>query len=233
MAKRPSPQAGEGRGGGNSQVQDQGNVDLLKGAATAVQNILGNTADKLGKGGKELQGFGNFSTYGNGGKALSGTGKGGGGDAEGLGGLSDHGRGGGRVGTGLGAAGNGSGIIGGRTRVALRTGGAEEAVVNGSIDRNAIYAAILAHKDEFRFCYEDVINKPGVDKSAVGGGTVKTTFTIGSSGRVDEAGVENSTLDNAAVEGCVVKVLKRIQFPIPEGAGAVQVTFPFKFDTMK
>jgi outer membrane biosynthesis protein TonB/pSer/pThr/pTyr-binding forkhead associated (FHA) protein len=225
-AKRPSPQGGTGKGGGNSEVQDQGNVDLLKGAASTITNILGNTAAKLGSGGSELKGFGNFSTLGKGGQALSGSGKGGGGDAEGLGGLADRGRGGGRVGTGMGAAGNGSGIIGGSSRVQLRVGGAEETVVMGSIDKAAIAAAIEAHKDEFRLCYEREINAENPNLS----GTVKTSFVIGSSGRVTEAGIENSTIKNNNIERCVLTVLRRIDFPIPVGGGVVQVGYPFKYD---
>jgi outer membrane biosynthesis protein TonB len=223
-AKRPSPQGGKGRGGGQSQVQDQGNVDLLKGAANAVKNILGNTNAKFGSGGSELQGFGNFSTLGKGGQALSGEGKGGGGDAEGLGGLADRGRGGGRVGTGLGAAGKGSGVIGGSSRVALRMGGEGEGVVSGSMDLGAIAAAIEAHKDAFRYCYEKEVNA-GLPKLA---GSIKTTFVIGSSGRVTEAGITNTTMNNPNVERCVLGVLKRIDFPVPQG-GVVQVGYPFKF----
>lgn len=225
-AKRPSPQGGTGRGGGNSEVQDQGNVDLLKGAASTITNILGNTAAKLGSGGSELKGFGNFSTLGKGGQALSGDGKGGGGNADTLaGGLANSGRGGGRVGTGLGAAGNGSGIIGGSSRVVLRTGGPEETVVMGSIDKAAIAAAIEAHRDEFRNCYEKEINADNPNIA----GSLKSSFVIGSSGRVTQAGVESTTLNNANVEGCVLRVLKRIDFPRPVGGGVVQVSYPFKF----
>lgn len=224
-AKRPSPQGGTGRGGGASQVQDQGNVDLLKGAADSMKNILGNTETKFGSGGSELQGFGNFSTLGKGGQALSGDGKGGGGDAEGLGGLADKGRGGGRVGTGLGAAGKGSGVIGGSSRVALRMGGDGEGVVSGSMDLSAIAAAIEAHKDAFRYCYEKEVNAGFPNLR----GSIKTTFVIGSAGRVTEAGVANSTIKNANVERCVIGVLKRIDFPVPQG-GVVQVGYPFKFE---
>ncbi|MBS1964138.1 MAG: AgmX/PglI C-terminal domain-containing protein [Bdellovibrionales bacterium] len=223
-AKRPSPQGGKGAGGGSSQVQDQGNVDLLKGAVTSVGNILGNTNAKLGTGGSELQGFGNFSTLGKGGQALSGEGKGGGGDAEGLGGLADKGRGGGRVGTGLGAAGKGTGIIGGGSRVALRLGGDGEGVVTGSMDTSAIAAAIEAHKDAFRYCYEKEVNA-GLPNLA---GTITTTSVIGSSGRITDAGIKSSSMGNANVERCVLGVLRRIDFPVPQG-GTVTFTFPFKF----
>jgi hypothetical protein len=228
-AYRPSPQGGDGRGGGHSQVEDQGNVDLLKMASSKVLDVLGNTNAKLGTGGEQLKGFGNFTTQGSGGKALSGTGKGGGGDAEGLGGLSDHGRGGGRVGTGMGAAGNGNGIIGGKSRVTLQRGGSEETIVMGSIDKDAILAAILAHKDEFTLCYEREINAdtPNIK------GTVGSSFSIGSTGRVVQAGIYESTIKNANVERCVITVLKRIEFPIPQGAGVVEVKFPFKFSSGK
>ena len=191
--------------------------------------MLGNAGERLGKGGEKLKGFGGFTTQGGGGLALSGSGKGGGGDAETtLGGLGKKGNGGGRVGTGLGAAGNGSGLVGGAARVALRTGGPEETVVMGAIDKDAIYAALMAHRDEFRLCYEREINAETPNLA----GRVGTTFVIGSSGRVTQAGVDSTTLKNANTERCVIAVLKRIQFPIPEGAGVVQVSFPFKFSSV-
>ena len=224
-AARPAPQGGPGKGSGSSEVPDIGNVDFLKGAGNKIQNILGNSAAKLGKGGEKLKGFGGFDTFGNEGLALSGTGKGGGGTAETLGGLGNKGIGGGRVGTGLGAAGSGSGIIGGHSRVAIRTGGPEEAVVMGAIDASAVEAALLAHRDEFRLCYERELNAEN-QKLA---GRVGTTFVIGSSGKVAQAGVESTSLKNANTESCILQVIRRIQFPIPRGAGLVQVSYPFKF----
>jgi pSer/pThr/pTyr-binding forkhead associated (FHA) protein len=225
-ANRPSPNGGTGAGAGASQVPDEGNVDVLKGATSQIENILGNSAAALGKGGEKLKGFGGFSTAGNGGLALEGSGKGGGGDANTtLGGLGKTGRGGGRVGTGLGAAGSGSGIVGGQSRMVIRSGGPEEAVVMGSIDADAVEAALLAHKDEFRLCYEREINAENPNIA----GRVGTTFVIASSGRVTQAGIESTTLNNANTERCIIQVLKRIDFPIPRGAGTVQVTYPFKF----
>ncbi len=229
MAKRPSPMGGTGRGGGNSQVQDQGNVDLLKGASSKIQNLLGNTAAQLGAGGQKLEGFGGFNTMGRGGLGMAGDGKGGGGDAASLGGLSNKGRGGGRVGTGMGAAGNGSGIIGGKARVEIRSGGPEEAVVMGVIDADAVEAALLAHKDEFRLCYEREINAENPNLA----GRVSTSFVIGPSGRVTQAGIESTSLKHPNVERCVLQVIRRIDFPIPRGAGVVQVRYPFKFSSGK
>ncbi|MDR3608270.1 MAG: AgmX/PglI C-terminal domain-containing protein [Oligoflexia bacterium] len=228
-AVRPSANGGTGAGGGHSQVPDVGNVDVLKDATGKIQDILGNAGAQLGKGGERLKGFGGFTTQGNGGLALSGSGAGGGGSSDLSQGLGDKGRGGGKIGTGMGAAGSGNGIIGGRTRVALRTGGPEETVVTGSIDADAILAAILAHKDEFRLCYEKEINAetPNI------GGSVATTFVIGATGRVTQAGISSTSLKNANVERCVLNVIRRIEFPIPRGAGVVQVAYPFKFAPVK
>jgi TonB family protein len=228
-ASRASPQGGKGRGEGQSAAPDNGNVDLLKGMSARVQNILGNSAAQLGKGGEKIKGFGNFTTEGTGGLALSGGGHGGGGNAETLGGTSNKGTGGGRVGTGKGAVGTGTGIIGGQNRLpVIRTGGAEETIVMGAIDKDAVEAAILAHKDEFRLCYEREINAENPNLA----GRVWTSFTIGSSGRVTEAGIASSTLKNANAERCVLGVLRRIAFPIPRGGGEVQVNYPFKFNSV-
>jgi len=226
---RPSPTQGDKGASGASEVVDDGNVDILKGAGGRIQNILGNSAAHLGKGSESLKGFGNFSTGGNGGLALSGSGSGGGGDAEtALGGLGKKGSGMGRVGTGKGAAGVGNGIVGSQLHVSIRTDGPEEAVVMGSIDRDAVAAAIYAHKDEFRLCYEREINAEHPTMA----GQIGTSFVIGASGRVTHAGIESSSLKNPNAEGCVINVLKRIDFPIPRGGGVVEVHFPFKFSAV-
>jgi hypothetical protein len=225
QAFRPSPQGGAGRGSGASEIKDEGNLDLLKEAGGKIQNLLGNSAAQLGKGGSKLKGFGGFNTQGEGGLALSGSGAGGGGDAASLGGLGKEGRGGGKVGTGLGAAGSGNGIVGGAARVVLKQGGPEETVVMGSIDADAIEAAIMAQRDRFRLCYEKEINA----ENPPGSGRVSTSFVISSNGRVTQAGIESTTLNNRNTEGCVLNVIKSIQFPLPRGAGLVQVTYPFKF----
>lgn len=226
---RPSPTQGDKGASGVSEVPDEGNVDILKGAGGRIQNILGNSAAHLGKGSQNLKGFGNFSTGGSGGLALSGSGSGGGGDAETtLGGLGKKGTGMGRVGTGKGAAGEGTGIVGSQLHVSIRTDAPEEAVVMGSIDRDAIAAAIYAHKDEFRLCYEREINAEHPTLS----GQIGTSFVIGASGRVSQAGIESSSLKNPNAERCVITVLKRIEFPLPRGGGVVEVHFPFKFSAV-
>ena len=226
-ASRPSPQNGADRGGTQSQTADNGNVQMLKGATNKILDLLGGSGQKLGNSGSKLQGFGGFSTQGNGGMGLQGHGKGGGGTADTLlGGTSDHGRGGGKVGTGLGAEGTGAGIVGGKTRVELNVGGGEETIVVGSIDRDAVEAAIRAHRDEFRYCYERELNA-GHPTLA---GKVVTAFVIGGSGRASQLAIASSSIGSPVVERCVLSVLGRIQFPQPAGGVPVTIKYPFAYN---
>ncbi len=230
QAMRTAPQAGLGRGGAKSATPDNGNVEMLKGASNRILDLLGGSGEKLGKAGKKLEGFGGFSTKGSGGLALNGSAQGGGGTANSLlGGAGAQNREGGRVGTGLSAEGTGRGIVGGRTRVELQTGEGEETIILGSIDREAVQAAINARRDEFRYCYEREINTGGT----VGSGRVTTTFTIGSSGRASQLGIISSSLGLARVERCVLDVLGRIQFPKARGGGSATITYPFEFNSAK
>jgi outer membrane biosynthesis protein TonB len=225
-ANRPSPNAGVGRGGTESQTADNGNVQMLKGATNKILDLLGGSGQKLSNSGSKLSGFGGFSTQGNGGAALAGQGKGGGGTADTLlGGTSDHGRGGGKVGTGLGAEGTGAGIVGGKTRVELNAGGGDETVVVGAIDRDAIDAAIRAHRDEFNYCYEREINAghPGL------AGKIVTAFVIGGSGRASQLAIASSSMGSPVVERCVLSVITRIQFPQPQGGVPVTIKYPFAY----
>ena len=225
-AKRPSPNAGEGRGGTQSQVADNGNVQMMKGATSKILDLLGGSGKAIGKSGSKLAGFGGFDTRGEGGAGLQGTGKGGGGNADTLlGGLGDKGRGGGKVGTGLGADGTGTGIVGGAARVELNMGNGSETVVIGAIDKDAIDAAIKAHRDELRYCYENEINTGG----ARAAGKVIASMTIGASGKASQLAIASSSINNPKIERCVLKVLERVQFPLPGGGVPVSIKYPFGF----
>jgi hypothetical protein len=225
-AKRASPNPGQGRGGAVSQTADNGTVQMMKGATDKILNLMGASGQKLGAAGSKIQGFGGFSTLGAGGAALQGVGKGGGGDADTLlGGTGTTGRGGGKVGDGLGAIGTGKDIAGGVRRISPNVGGPSEPVVIGSIDRDAIDAAIRAHRDEFRYCYEREVDSGHPNLA----GKIVTAFVIGGSGRASQLSIASSSMDSAGVEKCVLDVISRIQFPQPAGNVPVSVKYPFAY----
>ncbi len=164
--------------------------------------------------------------FGFGGLGLRGTGRGGGGLGQGtigMGNFGTIGRGGGR---GDGEGGYGRGVGGFRGRSAgvpqVRSGGAE---VRGSLSKEVIRRVVRRHINEVKFCYEQQLNaRPDLQ------GRVTTRFVISPTGSVQSAMVADSSLRNAAVEGCIVQAVRRWTFPAPDGGGVVVVNYPFLLD---
>jgi len=161
--------------------------------------------------------------YGVGGLGLVGTGRGGGGTGEGTIGLGNTGLigkgGGGGTGSGYGR-GAGAGFGGRGTRVpTVRQAKAE---VQGALDKDIIRRIVRAHINEVRYCYNQALAR---DPNAKG--RVAVQFTIGGTGKVPSAVVQETTMKDAGVGNCIAQAVKRWQFPKPEGGGSVIVTYPF------
>ena len=160
--------------------------------------------------------------YGVGGLGLVGSGRGGGGTGEGtigLGNLGTIGKGGGG-GSGSGY-GRGAGGLGGRRAHApdVVPGTAQ---VRGSLDKEIIRRIIRRHINEVKFCYEkELTTHPDLF------GRVIVQFTIAGTGQVVASIVQQSTMNNPTVEGCIAGALKRWEFPKPQGGGIVIVSYPF------
>jgi TonB family protein len=161
--------------------------------------------------------------YGVGGLGLVGTGRGGGGTGEGTIGLGNVGLigkgGGGGTGSGYGR-GSGAGFGGRGTRVPrVRQAKAE---VKGAIDKDIIRRIVRAHINEVRHCYnQGLVKDPNLK------GRVAIQFTIGPSGNVPVAVVQESSIKDTSVGQCIAKAVKRWSFPKPDGGGNVVVTYPF------
>ncbi len=208
-----------------SQVQGPGNVEAM------FSDLGGNISKSMAAGaagaraaGSNL-GFGNTTTEGVGGLGQLGDGKGGGGTSRNSQGLSNKGFGDGKVGKGLGAIGSGGNLSGsGVGRPSIEVGNASETIVMGGLDKSVIDEYIRRHLRQIRGCYEKQLNSN--PKLA---GRIATRFVITGSGRVSQAGVTSSSMGNPTVEGCVLGILKRIEFPEPLGGGIVEVDYPFSF----
>jgi len=163
--------------------------------------------------------------YGVGGLGLVGTGRGGGGTGEGTIGLGNTGligRGGGGSGSGYGR-GAGAGFGGRGTSVpTVRQAKAE---VQGALDKDIIRRIVRAHINEIRHCYNQVLARDPSDK-----GRVAIQFTIGASGKVLKAVVQESTMRSTLIGQCMTRAVPRWTFPKPEGGGSVIVTYPFVFE---
>lgn len=158
--------------------------------------------------------------------------------AAGYGGLGLMGTGAGGGGFGKGGVGVGRGAGQGAARMrrptrpmaaeageasapAVRVG---QAMVQGSLDRAIIQRVVQRHRGPVRYCYERALAKnPALT------GKVVLKWTIDAEGKVAAVAVSESTLNNAEMEQCLTRQVKRWQFPKPAGGGVVVVNYPFNF----
>lgn len=141
--------------------------------------------------------------------------------------------GGTRGGTGYGTADIGKLATGGPGRgVGLGTKAATEVksdiatgeiTASGSLDSSAIASVVKSKISGIKYCYEkELKNNPKL------AGKVTVNFTIGETGEVTQYAIESSTLNNAEVEQCILRMIRRWKFPAPSG-GTVNVSYPFIF----
>jgi outer membrane biosynthesis protein TonB len=131
------------------------------------------------------------------------------------------------TGSTTGVIGTSKGAEGLSSKKAIYTAGIpSETVVLGSMDPDVIRRLLMAHLTQFRSCYQNELDRTGNDQVQ---GAIKLLFTIGASGRVDRAGVESDSALPGGVKGCVVNVLRGIQFPEPQGGGTVEVNQQMNF----
>jgi len=80
---------------------------------------------------------------------------------------------------------------------------------------------------ELQVCYEkQLVENPNL------AGRIDTQFTISTGGKVSSAKVTGSTLNNTAVEQCVVRTLQNIGFEAPSTPGTCVVNWPFVFNSI-
>lgn len=213
-------------GGAAARVANIGLLGALRGSegqASALDAAL--DGPNLGE---LLGGLGSSRTVmgrGSGGSGLRGSGDGGGGTGPGT--LF----GAGNLGTGVGAgrgAGGGRGRGGpgaaGRpreeVRVTMRTATPR---VSGYLSPEQIMRVVRRNQAAVRYCYENELQRQPSLR-----GRIEVVWRIARNGTVSSARIGSSTMNNARVEGCIVRQVRRWRFDQPDG-GEVDVNFPFIF----
>ncbi len=102
--------------------------------------------------------------------------------------------------------------------------GIEEEEVPPGLDQSVIKKVIDSHMPAIKYCYNKELRK-----NAGLSGTVVTRFTVGPKGKVTQAEVNRSTLNNKNVETCMIDEIKSWVFPEPNKGVEVLVNYPFKF----
>ncbi len=138
------------------------------------------------------------------------------------------------VGTqGVGGGGKLPGRLGGLSAKGIGTGAIvdtieEETIVKGGLDPAVIAKIVKRNSGAIKYCYErQLAANPNLY------GKVNLDFKIGASGSVIAQAIKGSTLNNSSVEGCILRRVKRWQFPKPEGGTEVAVVYPFYFKSNK
>ncbi|MEW5851879.1 MAG: AgmX/PglI C-terminal domain-containing protein [Myxococcota bacterium] len=99
-------------------------------------------------------------------------------------------------------------------------------VVDGGLSKDEVGQVIRRYLSLVKHCYEKELNRnPNL------AGKVHIGFTIAGTGRVSQAEVQESALDDDVVETCVLRVVQRMMFPPPRGGGVVVVSYPFIFQS--
>ena len=138
---------------------------------------------------------------------------------------------------GLGTAGKGGGVSGYKGSGALSLGNVgnaevgvleEETEIDGGLDKEAIARVIRSQLGQIRYCYERQLSaSPDLY------GKILVRFTIGAAGSVVAQTIGTTSLNNAMVEGCILRRIAGWQFPTPKGGTNVLVTYPFLFKSTK
>ena len=173
------------------------------GLGTGINNALGG-----------LRGTAMGDAGGAGGLGTRGTGPGGGGNSLGIGGFGS--------GTGRGTGGLGDVDLGGRGKGKYKVT-VGRTVTKGCLKPEVVRRVLGRVKSQAKYCYEkELPRNPNLS------GKVTTAFVIGATGAVKSVTIPESTMGNANVEQCLVRVVKRLRFP-PCPGGVAQVTYPWIF----
>ena len=104
----------------------------------------------------------------------------------------------------------------------------EETQIDGGLDKEAISRVIRSQLGQIRYCYERQLSaSPDLY------GKIMIKFTIGTAGAVVAQAIGTTSLNNAMVEGCILRRVAGWQFPTPKGGTNVLVTYPFLFKSTK
>lgn len=126
-----------------------------------------------------------------------------------------------------------SGKLGGLTAGGVGGGGLvdaieEETEISGGLDPNIISQVVRNNIGRVRYCYErQLAAEPALY------GKIKIAWTITAAGTVSTQKIDQTTMNNSMVEGCILRQISKWTFPRPDGGGDVLVAYPFFFKANK
>jgi outer membrane biosynthesis protein TonB len=114
---------------------------------------------------------------------------------------------------------------GGRSRADVTAGVSGDPVSGAGLSAEEVQKVIRIHLNGIRHCYEQLLQK-----SPSASGKIKVHFVVGPDGRVSTVQLNQDTIGDATMSGCVMAKISRWTFPMPSGGQAVHVNYPFVFN---
>lgn len=100
-------------------------------------------------------------------------------------------------------------------------------LVLGSLDPSIISKILRDHIPQFRYCYQNALDKNGNQGSFEG--VMNFNFLINREGRVENVNLTSKDELPGAVKSCVTNIVLGLRFPQPRGGGVVQINQPINF----
>jgi hypothetical protein len=130
--------------------------------------------------------------------------------------------GGGRIDTG-GAGGVQTRLAGAKERKVSVSVAPGDPTVDGGLSKDIIHRVVRAHQAGIKYCYEtELVRLPKL------AGKIVVMWRIDLEGKVVQPRLRTTTMNNPAVEACLVRQISRWQFPKPKDT-MVEVNYPFLF----
>jgi hypothetical protein len=98
-----------------------------------------------------------------------------------------------------------------------------EMTSKGNLDKKIVWAFIYENRGAFKYCYsKELFQSPELK------GKVGIQFEIDPLGNVGKTQIASSTIKNSHLEGCLLNVIRRVQFPRGSGTTEMKTNFDFQ-----
>ncbi len=102
----------------------------------------------------------------------------------------------------------------------------DDPFIMGALTREQIDGVVRSYRWEINECYDSALeDSPGLE------GRLLVVISVDGGGRVSEAHIDTSNMDNDGLEGCLIRSIREWRFPYPASPGSVIISYPFIFRT--
>jgi TonB family protein len=99
--------------------------------------------------------------------------------------------------------------------------------ISSGLTKREVSDVIRSHLSEVRYCYEAASRVRTLED-----GRVVLQFTVGGTGSVEHAKIEESSIKDPRLERCLMSRVKSWKFGKPKGGAKVDISYPFVFHSL-